>query len=173
MKHVPNLRQFLKHVDTPERRAGSLVDLNHLVYELGLPLSREQMGQWYIDIHEYREPALPAYPSPVKDNSDRHGLLRIPTQGDPALDCPQFAVTEIMAWKQIPGRDKWHHSGGCCNTKTLSRILGVRFPKLQPGVGICARTKWAQDLIRQAKRRKTMVLTEEQKVAVLEQLYLW
>ncbi|KAF2216138.1 hypothetical protein CERZMDRAFT_81301 [Cercospora zeae-maydis SCOH1-5] len=171
--YAPTVGHFLAHIDTPERSSNDQVDLNYLIDGLGLPLSREQLRQWYLDIAEHREPALPAHPRSIKDKSDRHGLLRIPTEEDPSLDCPEFPVTEILTWERDRVTDDPVHHGGCCTTKKLSRILGVKFQNLPRGVGICARTKWARDLIRQARKRKTMVLTEEQRVAVLEQLYLF
>ncbi|CAK1362820.1 hypothetical protein CB0940_05018 [Cercospora beticola] len=175
MRDVYNHHAFIAHIDTPEDFAS----LQYLTSVFGLPLSREQLFQWYMDIKARKEPALPAWPPSVRDKSDSNGLLRIPFSGDPCLEKPEFPITSLMYWNQnpesqSPGRDEWLKSvGGRCSTWKLSHILGENFPKLFRGVGICVRTKWAYDLIKKAKHNKKIPLTDWQRAAILEQLYLW
>lgn len=175
MRDVYNHHVFIAHIDTPENFVG----LQYLISELGLPLSREQMFQWYMDIKAHREPSLPTYPPSVIDKSDGNGLLRIPLSGDPCLEKPEFPITSVIYWDQTPESfkyrsDEWlTHVGGRCSTWKLSQILGENLPKLICGVGICVKTKWAYDLITKAKHNKRRPLTDWQRAAILEQLYLW
>ncbi|PPJ56246.1 hypothetical protein CBER1_06377 [Cercospora berteroae] len=175
MRDVYNHHAFIAHIDTPEHFVG----LQHLTSVFGLPLSREQLFQWYMDIKARKEPALPAWPPSVRDKSDSNRLLRIPFSGDPCLEKSEFPITSLIYWNQNPesqfaGRDEWLKSvGGRCSTRKLSQILRENFPKLFRGVGICVRTKWAYDLITKAKHNKKIPLTDWERAAILEQLYLY
>ncbi|GIZ46940.1 hypothetical protein CKM354_001004300 [Cercospora kikuchii] len=189
MCDVSTLEKFYEVID------GSLyqADLNYLINELKLPLSRAQLGQWCEEIVAKQEPRASSPSSSDNDDTTTPPLIPIPCGPSPLLAIPPYVLTDFEYWYQLNEEDlefdnsdtysdcasdvfprETHRIPGRCTAKRLSKILGG-WPceELYPHWTWCVKSKWADELIGQALEGKGKKLTEMQRAAVIEELYVF
>ncbi|GIZ46937.1 hypothetical protein CKM354_001004000 [Cercospora kikuchii] len=144
--NVDTVEEFLAIVDgTPMSREFQA---------WGLPFDREELAQFYTDVKDRKEPKSP-FQAPSAGNT----LLKIPLTGDLCLQEPEFPLDHFTV-------------------KELEGILGEKIPDLgQDGI-YCVRSHSAYKLLYKGKKeflykvKGKKPLTEEQKDAVLKELWL-
>ncbi|PPJ50381.1 hypothetical protein CBER1_06965 [Cercospora berteroae] len=190
MCDVSSLEKFYEVID------GSLyqADLDYLINELDLPLSRAQLGQWYEEIKAKQEPRASSSSASSNDNDNDTltTLISIPRGPFPLLAIPPYVLTDFEYWYQLNEEDlefdnsdtysdcasdvfplETHRIPGRCTAKHLSRVLGG-WPceELYPHWTWCVKSKWTDELIGSALG-EGKELTEMQRAAVIEELYVF
>ncbi|GIZ36660.1 hypothetical protein CKM354_000012900 [Cercospora kikuchii] len=179
--YIRTVRQFMDIVDyTYSDDIGSKFDLTAQAAKFNLPLSREELCQYYLDIKARKESALPDFPHSLparpEDNDngflstvtarkkDSNILLRIPEVVNTRHAFPKLYLTAVEFW---PGYFKERRF----SLKELRAYLDVHLPYIGDDLAYCVRSTWAFDLLWEAKKRGR-VLTAWEKAAVLEELYV-
>lgn len=157
MPNVSNIDEFYSSIDNLSF-GFTLKDLA----KFGLPLDREELGASYTEIIEKRvfgpTSAIPCAPSPH-------------------LAIPRYALTKMVLFDErlgdiITGNPLPFIAPGICTVTPVGVILNVNsIPEPGNVFGFCLRTRKAHSLFVAALHGR--VLTEWQKVAILEELYLF
>ncbi|CAK1360807.1 hypothetical protein CB0940_03744 [Cercospora beticola] len=178
---VSTVKKFMEIVDCADPYlVGSEFDLTATLAKFGLPLSREELRQNYLDIKARKEPALPAFPPSLaaRDSENSNGFLtNLVTKekdGNELLHIPEV-VNKRHAFPKLYLTSLEFHPGawklGHFVFKELRAFLDVHLPYVRDDLAYRVRSTWAFDLLWEAKKRGR-VLTEWEKAAVLEELYV-
>ncbi|CAK1360296.1 hypothetical protein CB0940_06363 [Cercospora beticola] len=157
MPRVDTLEDFFDHLDLP---FGTTLEG---LKELGLPLDREELGASYLEIVQKR-----LYGSSTP----------IPRAPSPRLAMPPHILTPLVHFDQstddllFRGEPAEMKRAGCCTATQIAEIHGTdSVRELGDMFGYCLKTDWAMKRFSAALEGR--VLTEWEKAAVLEDLYVF